>query len=205
MSSPSVLARDALFLALMAAHANNQTPFSPDRTIALVGMMGVGKTTVGRRLAPKLGLPFFDADEEIEKAAGMSVADLFTEHGEESFRRGEAQVIERLVSGPPIVLATGGGALTSDATRALLKEQTLTVWLKSDVDTIVKRATRRGTRPLLMKGDARATIVRLLEERAPLYGQADIAIESQHGPHSKTVAAIIDALMVHKKAGKDQH
>lgn len=188
----------------MAGEKKHTPSLSSDRTIALVGMMGVGKTTIGRRLAPKLGLSFFDADEEIEKAAGMSVADLFKEHGEESFRRGEAQVIDRLVSGPPIVLATGGGALTNDATRALLLEQTLTIWLKSDVDTILRRATRRGTRPLLMNGDPRATIVRLLDQRAPLYRQADIAVESQSGPHSKTVLAIIDALAAHERTLKEQ-
>ena len=160
----------------------------------LMGMMGVGKTTVGRRLAPKLGLAFFDADEEIEKAAGMPVADLFTHHGEESFRRGEAQVIERLLNGPPIILATGGGAPMNSQTRDLIKKHALSIWLKSDIDTLLKRATRRGTRPLLKTGDPRETLVKLLKERTPFYEQADFAIESQPGPHSQTVQAIIKTI-----------
>ncbi|HPE29781.1 MAG TPA: shikimate kinase [Parvularculaceae bacterium] len=164
------------------------------RTVALIGMMGAGKTTIGRRLAPRLGLPFHDADAEIEAAAGMSVSDLFREHGEESFRRGEAQVMARLLEGPPIVLATGGGAILDPETRRLLKERAITVWLKADTDTIVKRATRRNTRPLLREGDPRATIERLLREREPYYSAADFAIESASGPHSETVGAIIEAL-----------
>ena len=178
----------------MAGICNKSSRLRSDRTIVLVGMMGVGKTTVGRRLAPKLGLPFFDADKEIEKAAGMSVSDLFTEHGEESFRRGEAQVIHRLVSGPPILLATGGGALTTQETRELIAREAISVWLRSDIDTIMRRATRRGTRPLLQKGDARQTLLKLMEEREPFYSNADIAVDSQPGPHGKTVDAIIEAL-----------
>ncbi len=164
------------------------------RTVALVGMMGVGKTTIGRRLAPKLGLAFVDADEEIEKAAGMSVSDLFAAHGEESFRRGEAQVIDRLISGPPVVLATGGGALTNPATRKLIAERTFSVWLKADVDTILERATRRNTRPLLKDGDPRATLSRLLAEREPYYAAADIAIDAEPGPQSRTIAEILEAM-----------
>jgi len=178
----------------MIGACNKPSPLKSDRTIVLVGMMGVGKTTVGRRLAPKLGLPFFDADEEIEKASGMSVSDLFAQHGEKSFRRGEAQVIERLISGPPILLATGGGALTTEETRALIAAETISVWLKSDIDTILRRATRRGTRPLLKVDDPRRTLLKLLEEREPLYSVADITVNSQPGPHGKTVTAIIEAL-----------
>jgi len=171
-----------------------------ERTLVLVGMMGVGKTTIGRRLAAKLGMTFFDADEEIVKAAGMSIADLFKEHGEDSFRRGEAQVIERLVNGPPIVLATGGGALTTESTRALIKERTLSIWLRSDIDTILERARRRNTRPLLQTGDARETLLRLMSEREPYYQAADIAVDSQKGPHLKTVNAILDQLRAHLDA-----
>lgn len=161
----------------------------------LVGMMGAGKTTVGRRLAPILGLPFFDADHEIEKAAGMSVGDLFAQHGEASFRQGEAKVIARLLEGPPIVLATGGGAILDPATRALIKARALSVWIRADLDTVLKRATRRTAgRPLLQNDDPRATLTRLIETRAPLYGEADIAIDSRPGPHSKTVEAIVDAI-----------
>ena len=168
-----------------------------NRTLVLVGMMGVGKTTIGRRLAARLNMPFFDADEEIEKAAGMSVADLFEQHGEASFRRGEAQVIERLVSGAPIVLATGGGALTTPSTRAVIADQTLSIWLKSDIETILERAKRRNTRPLLKTGNPRATLERLMTEREAYYAEADLAIDSQNGPHTKTVNAILNALTEH--------
>lgn len=165
-----------------------------DRPVVLVGMMGAGKTTVGRRLAQRLRLPFVDADEEIEKAAGMSVSDLFLSHGEESFRRGEAQVIARLLSRPPFVLATGGGAVISAETRRLIKELALSIWIRADIDVILKRATRRATRPLLRDGDPRATLLRLMEARAPFYAEADIAVDSLPGPHSRTVDAILAAI-----------
>ncbi|OFX06224.1 MAG: shikimate kinase [Alphaproteobacteria bacterium RIFCSPHIGHO2_12_FULL_63_12] len=171
-------------------------PASPriDRPIALVGMMGAGKTTVGRRLATALNLQFHDADAEIEEAAGMSVADLFARHGEESFRRGEAQVIERLLSGPPVVLATGGGALMNETTRALVKERAISIWIRADVDTLVKRATKRATRPLLKGGDPKEIISRLLEARTPFYAAADIAVDSNIGSHARTVRTIVEAL-----------
>lgn len=165
-----------------------------DRPIALVGMMGAGKTTVGRRLALALDLPFHDADAEIEDAAGMSVADLFARHGEESFRRGEAKVIRRLLSGPPIVLATGGGALLNPATRKLVAERAISVWIRADIETLTKRATRRATRPLLRSGDPKQTIARLLDEREPFYDAADLKIDSRAGGHARTVAAIVAAL-----------
>lgn len=164
------------------------------RTIVLVGIMGAGKTTIGRRLALRLGLPFFDADQEIERAAGMTVSELFRVHGEESFRRGEAQVISRLLAGPPIVLATGGGAVVTPETRRLIKKRALSVWLKADVDTVLKRATRRNTRPLLQNANPRATLSRLLEERTPFYAEADVAVESLSGPHSRTIDAIFEAI-----------
>jgi shikimate kinase len=181
----------------MPRAAKQKVAFAVDRTIALVGMMGAGKTTIGRRLARALALPFKDADEEIERAAGMTVSELFALHGEESFRRGEAQVIERLLAGPPIVLATGGGALTAEKTRALLHTRALTIWLKADSETLAKRATRRPTRPLLANGDPRATIERLLEARTPLYEEAAIHIDSRKGPHGETVAALLEALQQH--------
>ncbi len=168
-----------------------------DRTIALVGMMGAGKTTVGRRLALALNLPFHDADAEIERAAGMNVSELFARHGEESFRRGEAQVIDRLLAGPPIVLATGGGALLNATTRKLIAERAISIWIRADTDTLVKRATRRPTRPLLQSGDPKETIERLLEARTPFYAQADIAIDSRAGGHARTVSAIVAALSKH--------
>lgn len=164
------------------------------RAVVLVGMMGAGKTTVGRRLAPRLGLPFFDADQEIEKAAGMSVSDLFAAHGEQSFREGEAKVIRRLLEGPPHVLATGGGAVTHPETRALIAERAISVWIKADVETVLKRATKRATRPLLQNSDPRETLERLSEERKKYYAAADIHVESQPGPHSHTVDLIMEAL-----------
>jgi shikimate kinase len=168
--------------------------FACGRTIVLVGMMGAGKTTIGRRLAPRLGLKFFDADEEIQTAAGMSVADLFTAHGEISFRQGEAQVIARLLQGPAHVLATGGGAILDAGTRARIKESAVSVWIRADIDTLLKRATRRDTRPLLRDGDPRATLARLLEARAPYYALADIVVDTRPGPHQRTVDAIVSAL-----------
>lgn len=156
--------------------------------------MGAGKTTVGRRLATRIGLPFFDADSEIEKAAGMAVSELFQLHGEESFRMGEAKVIERLLDGPPHVLATGGGALTHPETRRRVAEKAVSIWLKADLDTLARRATRRGTRPLLKTGDPRQTLKTLLAERNPYYAAADIHIESQPGPHAATVDLIVDTL-----------
>ncbi len=157
-------------------------------------MMGAGKTTVGRRLAPRLGLPFYDADHEIEKASGMSVSDLFAAHGEKSFREGEAKVIRRLLEGEPHVLATGGGAVTNPETRALIAERSVSIWIQADLETVVRRAARRGTRPLLQTGDPRETLERLIEERKEYYAAADIHVESQQGPHGHTVDLIIEAL-----------
>ncbi len=162
--------------------------------VVLVGMMGTGKTTVGRRLAPALNLPFFDSDAEIEAAAGMSVAELFEAHGEESFRDGEARVIKRLLEGPPHVLATGGGAVIHPDTRAEIKAKAVSIWLRADIETLVQRATRRDTRPLLRTSDPAATMARLVAEREPFYATADIHIDSQPGPHEQTVAIIIEKI-----------
>lgn len=174
--------------------ARKHPEISCARPVVLVGMMGAGKTTIGRRLAPRLGFPFIDADHEIECAAGMSVSDLFATHGEQSFREGEAKVIKRLLEGEPHVLATGGGAVTNEETRALIRELTISIWIKADIETILKRATRRNTRPLLQSGDPRATLQRLMQEREPYYAAADIHIDSQPGPHADTVELILDAL-----------
>jgi shikimate kinase len=168
---------------------------SVDRPIALVGMMGAGKTTVGKRLAAVLGIPFKDADSEIEQAAGRSVSDIFAERGEAEFRRGERQVIARLITTcGPHVLATGGGAFMDAETRALLKERAVTLYLKAELDTLLKRVERRDTRPLLRNGDPRETLTRLMGERGPAYEQADIIVESQSGPHQATVEAALKAL-----------
>lgn len=175
-------------------HSRKYPDFQCERTVVLVGMMGAGKTTVGRRLAPRIGLPFFDADLEIEKAAGMSVADLFTVHGEKSFREGEARVINRLLDGPPHVLATGGGALNDQKTRNRIKKKAVSIWIKADLDTILRRATRRGTRPLLKTGDPRQILQKLLDERTPFYSIADLHVDSQPGPHMNTVYYIMEML-----------
>jgi shikimate kinase len=168
--------------------------FQCDRTIVLTGMMGAGKTTIGRRLAPRLGLPFFDADEEIEKAAGMTVSELFQTHGEQSFRKGEARVIKRLLSGPPHVLAVGGGALTHARTRREIAANAISVWLKADLDTLARRTARKNTRPLLKDGDPRAIMKKLMREREADYAAADIHIASQPGQHDLTVDLIVDRL-----------
>jgi shikimate kinase len=165
-----------------------------DRPIALVGLMGAGKTTVGRRLATVLGLAFVDADAEIEKAAGMRVTEIFERLGEPEFRRGERRVIERLLDGPPLVLATGGGAFVQTATRELLQAKALTVWLRADLDVLMRRVLRRDTRPLLRGPDPRAVMSNLMAARYPLYADADITVDSDAGPQIATVEAVLRAL-----------
>lgn len=173
---------------------------SPKTTIALVGLMGSGKTTVGRRLARALRLPFVDADAEIVSAAGQSVQEIFHHHGECEFRRGERQVIARLLDGPVHVLATGGGAFVDAKTRALMKERALSVWLKAPIDVLMKRVAKRDDRPLLKDDDPRAVMERLLEERQPYYAQADLVVETGVGPHNAAVAAVLKALRAHMGA-----
>lgn len=165
-----------------------------DRPIVLVGLMGAGKTTVGRRLAAMLRLPFVDADEEIEKAAGLKVSEIFALHGEEEFRRGERRVIARLLQGPPHVLATGGGAFMNDETRALVRAHAISVWLRADLDVLMRRVEKRDNRPLLKQGDPRATMERLMAERYPIYGEADLVVDSNNGPHASAVTGVIRAL-----------
>ncbi len=167
------------------------------RTLALVGLMGVGKSTVGRKLAEHLGSPFIDSDEEIEKAAGLSVQEIFDRLGEPEFRRGERRVIERLLNGPPIVLATGGGAYMDPETRALMKQKATTVWLRADLDVIWKRVNRRDTRPLLKRDNPKQALADLNAARAPVYAEADIVVDSGDGPSTDAVKAILDALVAH--------
>ncbi len=167
---------------------------SPPRTVALVGLMGAGKTTVGRRLAQALALPFVDADEAIATAAGRSIEDIFAERGECEFRRGERQVIARLLAGPVHVLATGGGAFINANTRALMKEQAITIWLRAPLDVLMKRVVKRDHRPLLKEDDPEAVMQRLMSERYPIYAEADLTVDTAHGPHHTAVAAILDAL-----------
>lgn len=170
---------------------------APGRTVALVGLMGAGKTTVGRRLAQALRLPFADADEAIVEAAGQSIEEIFAQRGECEFRRGERQVISRLLDGPPHVLATGGGAFIDPRTRALMKERAISIWLKAPLDVLMRRVSKRDTRPLLKEEDPQAVMRRLLAEREPFYAEADITIETGAGPHNTAVLAIIEALRAH--------
>lgn len=174
-------------------HDINVAPWTA-RTVALVGLMGAGKSSVGRRLADRLGRPFFDSDDEIEKAAGLSVSDIFSLHGEDEFRRGEQKVLERLLAGPPHVLATGGGAYLNATTRELMRKHAVTIWLNADLETLWKRVSRRSHRPLLQKPNAKGILTSLLDERRPIYEMADVTVPSVDGPHSKTVDMIIKAL-----------
>lgn len=164
------------------------------RSLALVGMMGAGKSTIGRRLAARLGMRFVDADAEIELAAGMSIPEIFETHGEPHFRDGEARVIARLLNGGPIVLATGGGAVLREETRARLSERAVSIWLKADAEVILRRVRRRADRPLLQTADPAATIKRLIAEREPIYGQADITVASRDVPYEWIVDECIGLL-----------
>ncbi|MEQ9506510.1 MAG: shikimate kinase [Hyphomonas sp.] len=168
-------------------------PFA-GRTIALVGLMGAGKSTVGRRLAEKLGRAFYDSDAEIEKAAGLSISDIFALHGEADFRRGEKQVLKRMLDLPPHVLATGGGAYLDADTRAVMKEKAVTVWLNADLETLWRRVQKRDNRPLLKRADAKLHLSNLVAEREPFYSQADLHVLSKDGPHTNTVNSILKAL-----------
>jgi shikimate kinase len=167
------------------------------RTIALVGLMGVGKSSVGRRLANALDLPFRDADHEIETAAGRSIPDIFAEMGEPAFREGERRVITRLLEDPPHVLATGGGAFMNDETRRLIKEKAVSVWLKADLDILARRIGRKDTRPLVSGKDPLAVLTELAESRYPIYAEADIMVETGDTPHHVAVDQILRALAAH--------
>ena len=164
------------------------------RSVVLIGLMGAGKTAVGRRLANRLDLPFIDADSEIEVAAGASISEIFAEHGEAYFRQGERKVIARLLENGPQVLATGGGAYMNPDTRANIKAHGLSVWLKADIKVLMKRVGRRDNRPLLAAGDPEKVMKKLMEERYPIYAEADVTVESRDVPHDVIVGAVIDAL-----------
>lgn len=166
----------------------------PDKTIVLVGMMGVGKTTVGKQMANMIDREFRDADTEIEIAAGMAVSDYFSLYGEEQFRIGERRVIKRLLDEPAHVLATGGGAFMNETTRKRIKKQAVSVWLQADIETIVERTSRRNTRPLLKTGNPRTILSRLSKERAPVYAEADISIETSNTSHRATAEKILLAI-----------
>ena len=164
------------------------------KTIVLVGLMGAGKTSIGRRLASRLGLPFTDADAEIVKAAGCSIEDIFELYGEAAFRDGERRVVARLLDDQPHILATGGGAFMDPETRTRIAEQGVAVWLRADLDLLVERTSRKRTRPLLNSGDRRATLQDLMDERHPVYALADVTVDTGTEPHDVTVGRVIDGL-----------
>jgi shikimate kinase len=164
------------------------------RSIVLVGMMGAGKSTIGRRLAARLHLPFADADTEIEAAASMSIPDIFETHGEAYFRNGEARVIARLLDNGPAVIATGGGAFMREETRDRIRAKAISIWLRADVEIIMRRVRRRADRPLLQTENPEATVSRLLEQREPVYQNADLTIASRDVPHDRIVDECLAAL-----------
>lgn len=165
------------------------------RSIALVGMPGSGKSSIGRRLAPRLGLAFIDADSKIEEAAGgMTIAEIFAKHGEAEFRALEARVIARLLDQGPSVIATGGGALINDGTRRLIAEKAVSIWLKAEIPVLMRRVRRKSDRPLLKGKDPEATLRELLAARESLYAKAQIVITSREGPHEAVVDSIVEEL-----------
>jgi shikimate kinase len=172
-------------------------PLRVTRTIALVGLIGAGKSSIGRRLAQRLGLPFIDADSEIEAAAGTTIEEIFQRHGEAAFRDGERRVIARLLESPPHVLATGGGAFMDASTRALLRARTVSIWLRADIELMLARVGRRGNRPLLKRGEPRAVLEQLMAQRYPIYAAADLAVDSIDGPPEATLERVLAALATH--------
>ena len=168
-----------------------------DRPIVLVGLMGAGKSTVGRRLARRLGLPFVDSDTAIEEASGTTTAELFERYGEHDFRDGERRLVARLIDGTVRVIATGGGAFVDPRTRELLNQRAITIWLDAPVEVLAERTGRRDTRPLLRNGNRAATLARLAEQRHPLYAEAHLRIRTGEGAHRNVVEAIVAALDQH--------
>ena len=171
-----------------------EIPLNPPRTVALVGLMGAGKSAIGKRLALRLGLPFIDADDEIERAAGCTIAEIFEKYGEAEFRAGERRVIARLLERPPHILSTGGGAYMDPETRALMREHAITVWLRAELDVLYDRVRKRGHRPLLRQGDPREILARLMEQRYPVYAEADIVVDSTAQPADRTTEQVVEAL-----------
>jgi shikimate kinase len=168
--------------------------FVPSRTVVLVGLMGAGKTNIGRRLATRLGLRFADSDQEIEAAAGETIEEIFANRGERVFREGERRVIARLLAQPVHVLATGGGAFMDPRTRALVAQRGVSLWLRADLDVLLSRVSRRSNRPLLKAGDPRAILAELIERRHPIYAETDIVIDSSEGSPESTVTRAVAAL-----------
>ena len=170
------------------------TEFNPSCMLVLVGLMGAGKTTIGRRLSARLDIPFIDADDEVERAAGCSIADMFEVHGEEVFRQGEERVISRLLEGPPGVMATGGGAFMNAATRKRIKERGISIWLRADLQVLAQRCALRDDRPLLKDGDMEEILENLIDLRYPVYGEADIIVDTGDKPHRTVIDKIMDEL-----------
>jgi shikimate kinase len=166
----------------------------PRRTVVLVGLMGAGKTKIGRRLAVRLNLPFFDSDNEIEAAAGETIPEIFRNRGESVFRDGERRVIARLLTQPTHILATGGGAFMDAVTREAITRRGVSVWLRADLDVLLARVSRRSNRPLLQQDDPRAVLAGLIEQRYPVYAEADLVVDSGEGPAEQTVTRVIAAL-----------
>ena len=163
----------------------------------LVGLMGAGKTNIGRRLAQRLGLGFIDADSEIEAAAGETIEEIFERRGEAAFREGERKVIARLLGNPVHVLATGGGAFMDPETRTLIRERGISIWLRADLDLLHQRVSRRNNRPLLKQGNSREILARLIEQRYPVYAEADVAVDTVDGPPEATLERVMAALGQH--------
>lgn len=189
----------------MDAHSNIKLPLPASLKnpplIVLVGMMVAGKSAVGRKLAARLGLPFIDSDAEIETASGMTISQFFETHGEAEFRKGEKRVIARLLNGDPCVLSTGGGAYMDADTRALIREKAVSIWIKADIEVLLKRAARKDDRPLLQGGDLRERMQSILALREPVYSAADITVESDDRPIDDTVERVINALATHVQEG----
>src|SRR5262245_43494184 len=177
-------------------------PLSLPCTVTLVGLMGAGKSAIGKRLALKLGLPFVDADDEIERAAGCSIAEFFEKYGEADFRAGERRVIARLLDEPPHILSTGGGAYIHPETRALMRAKAVTVWLRAELDVLYERVRRRGHRPLLRQGDPKEVLGRLMSQRYPIYAEADIVVDSTAQPADRTTDQVIAALRAYLQKAK---
>lgn len=190
MSSPTPIPDPILTDAAVAP----ESPPMSERSIALVGLMGVGKSTVGRRLAQRLGLEFIDGDDAVEDAAGMSVSDIFSQFGEAEFRAGEARVMKRLLEERRRVLATGGGAMLNPHTRALMKHRAVVVWMRAELPVIAERVQRRDTRPLLRGKDPLKTLAAMAEARYPIYAEAHLTVDVAGGAHAQAVEAIVEAL-----------
>ncbi|NQV22232.1 MAG: shikimate kinase [Rhodospirillales bacterium] len=178
-------------------NANSSADMTPDRPVVLIGLMGAGKTTVGRRLATRLGVPFVDSDAEIEAAAGYSVQDIFDKYGESAFREGERKVMLRLLKGPVQIIATGGGAFMDPDIRQAIADNGISVWLKAELSVLLERVSRRNHRPLLKTGDPKEILERLMKERYPVYAESDIVVESAEGPHKVVLGKIVAALERH--------